>query len=157
METVVDNEVASFRGTRFYAAFESLLNGQQQVLALAMRLYLANVFALSGWLKLTRWDSTLALFENEYQVPLLSPYAAAVLGTTAELTLPVLFALGIGSRATALALFMFNAVAVISYPDLSDAGLKDHMLWGALLLVTFFFGPGKWSLDHLLGRRFDVQ
>jgi len=28
------------------------------------------------------------------------------------------------------------------------------MLWGALLLVTFFHGPGKWSLDHFFGRRF---
>jgi putative oxidoreductase len=150
METVVDTEVASFRGTRFYAAFESLLNGLQPVFALAMRLYVAKVFALSGWLKLTRWDSTLALFENEYQVPLLSPYAAAVLGTTAELTLPVLFALGIGSRATALALFMFNAVAVISYPDLSAAGLKDHYLWGALMLVIAVYGPGRLSIDRWL-------
>jgi putative oxidoreductase len=150
METVVDTEVASFRGTRFYAAFESLLNGLQPVFALAMRLYVAKVFALSGWLKLTRWDSTLALFENEYQVPLLSPYAAAVLGTTAELTLPVLFALGIGSRATALALFMFNAVAVISYPDLSAAGLNDHYLWGALMLVIAVYGPGRLSIDRWL-------
>jgi uncharacterized membrane protein YphA (DoxX/SURF4 family) len=27
------------------------------------------------------------------------------------------------------------------------------MLWGALLLVTFFHGPGKWSLDYFLGGR----
>ena len=51
-------------------------------------------------------------------------------------------------------LFVFNTVAVISYPDLSDAGLKDHMLWGALLLVTLVYGPGKLSLDHWLGHRF---
>ena len=31
------------------------------------------------------------------------------------------------------------------------------MLWGALLLVTFFHGPGKCSLDHLFGQRFGVQ
>jgi hypothetical protein len=61
---------------------------------------------------------------------------------------------GSRERFAALALFAFNIVAVISYPDLSDAGLKDHMLWGALLLVTFFHGPGKWSLDHFFGRRF---
>ena len=51
-----------------------------------------------------------------------------------------------------MALFVFNIVAAISYPDLSDAGLKDHMLWGALMLVTFFHGPGKISLDAWLLR-----
>ena len=88
------------------------------------------------------------MFENEYRVPVLSPAVAALLGTAAELGLPVLLILGLGTRFAALALFAFNVVAVNSYPDLSDAGLKDHMLGGALLLVTFFHGPGKWSLDH---------
>jgi len=50
-------------------------------------------------------------------------------------------------------LFVFNFVAVISYLDLSDAGLKDHMLWGALMLVLAVYGPGKLSVDPLLARR----
>ena len=86
-------------------------------------------------------------------VPVLSPQTAALLGTGAELALPVLLALGIGTRFSAIALFVFNIVAVISYPDLSDAGLKDHMLWGALLLVTLVYGPGKIALDRLFERR----
>jgi putative oxidoreductase len=36
-------------------------------------------------------------------VPLLSPHAAAYLGTAAELGLPVLLALGIGTRFAAIA------------------------------------------------------
>jgi putative oxidoreductase len=99
------------------------------------------------------WDSTLALFANEYHVPVLPPNIAACIGTAAELGLPVLLALGIGTRFAAAALFVFNIVAVISYPDLSDAGVKDHMLWGALMLVTFFYGPGKIAIDTLLARR----
>jgi putative oxidoreductase len=71
----------------------------------------------------------------------------------AELFLPVLLALGIGARFSAIALFVFNIVAVISYPDLSDAGIKDHMLWGALLLVTLVYGPGKFALDRWFERR----
>ena len=55
---------------------------------------------------------------------------------------------------SALALFAFNIVAVISYPDLSAAGLKDHMLWGALLLVTLVYGPGKLALDRWLESRY---
>ena len=138
---------------RTYAAFADGLARLQPLVALAIRLYVAKVFLLSGWLKISRWDSTLALFENEYQVPWLSPHAAAVFGTGAEMTLPILFALGIGSRAVAVALFVFNIVAVISYPDLSPAGLKDHYLWGALMLVIAFYGPGKLSADRLLGVR----
>ena len=65
--------------------------------------------------------------------------------------------LGFGSRFAAAALFIFNIVAATSYPDLSDAGIKDHVLWGALLLVTLFYGPGKLSLDFLLRRRYGVD
>jgi putative oxidoreductase len=54
-------------------------------------------------------------------------------------------------------MFVFNIVAATSYPDISDAGIKDHILWGALLAVTFFHGPGTLSVDHLLKRHFDNQ
>jgi len=121
---------------------------------LAIRLYVAQVFFRSGLIKLHSWDSTLALFANEYAVPLLPPDIAAYLGTAAELCLPPLLALGFAGRLTALALFVFNIVAATSYPDISDAGIKDHMLWGALLAVVFFHGPGKLSVDHLLSRFF---
>jgi putative oxidoreductase len=145
------------RAARSYAGFAHFIDRFQPLFLLVVRVYVARVFILSGLTKLHDWNITLALFENEYHVPVLSPAVAALLGTAAELGLPVLLILGLGTRFAAFALFLFNIVAVISYPDLSDAGLKDHILWGALLLVTFFFGPGKWSLDHFLGRRFDVQ
>ena len=137
---------------RRYARFASLVDKLQPVFALALRLYVAKVFFASGLVKLQSWDSTLALFENEFHVPVLSPQFAAVLGTGAEIFLPVLLALGIGTRFSAIALFVFNIVAVISYPDLSDAGLKDHMLWGALLLVTLVYGPGRLAIDRLFLR-----
>jgi putative oxidoreductase len=121
---------------------------------LAIRVYVAKVFFLSGLTKIMSWSSTLSLFENEYAVPLLPPELAAYLGTAAELVLPPLLVLGIGGRAVALAAFVFNLVAATSYPDISEAGIKDHILWGALLAVTFFHGPGKLSLDYLILRRF---
>lgn len=121
---------------------------------LAVRLWVANVFFKSGLTKIASWNSTIALFENEYEVPLLSPELAAYLGTAAELTLPVLLAVGLISRPAALALFVFNIVAVVSYPDLSEAGLSDHMHWGLLMLVTIFHGPGKLSIDHFIRRRY---
>lgn len=136
---------------RIYTAFGNAIEKLQPLFALALRLYVARVFFTSGLVKLGNWEGTLALFENEFHVPVLSPHAAALLGTGAEILLPVLLALGIATRFSAVALFAFNVVAVISYPDLSDAGLRDHMLWGALLMVTLVYGPGRFALD----RRFE--
>ncbi len=141
------------RAVRVYVGAARFIDRFQSLFALAIRVYVARVFLLSGLTKIRDWNTTITLFENEYRVPVLSPAAAALAGTAAELALPALLILGLGTRFSALALFAVNIVAVVSYPDLSDAGLKDHVLWGALLLVTFFHGPGKYSLDSLVGKR----
>lgn len=124
------------------------------LLDFGIRLLVASVFFKAGLTKIASWSTTLTLFEYEYAVPLLPPDLAAYLGTAAELTLPVLLVLGLATRPAALVLFVFNIVAVISYPDLGEVGLKDHQYWGLLLLVTLCHGPGKLSLDHLIRRRF---
>jgi putative oxidoreductase len=141
------------RATRAYAAAAGAVDRLQPLFALAIRLYLLRVFFWSGLAKLRGWNITLALFENEYHVPVLPPALAAVLGTTAELALPVLLLIGLGTRFAAFVLFAFNVVAALSYPDLSPAGLKDHILWGTLIAVVFFYGAGKISLDHWFERR----
>jgi len=141
------------RASRVYVRAEGLMDKLQSLFALAIRLYLARVFIASALTKLHDWNITLALFENEYHVPILSPAAAAFLGTAAELGLPILIVVGLGTRLAALALFVFNLVAATSYPDLSDAGLKDHILWGTLMMVLAVYGPGRFSLDRLLTRR----
>jgi putative oxidoreductase len=120
---------------------------------LVIRLLVAAVFFKSGLTKIASWTSTVSLFQNVYAVPLLPPELAALLGASVELFFPVLLVLGLGTRFAAAVLFIFNIVAVISYPDLGDVGLKDHQTWGLLLLVTLLHGPGKLSLDHLLGTR----
>ena len=124
------------------------------LLDLGMRLWVARVFWNSGLTKIQSWETTLMLFEYEYAVPVLPFNVAAILATGAELIIPVMLVLGIGTRGGALALFVLNYVAAIAYPDISPAGLKDHYLWGALLAVTFFHGPGKLSVDHFLSMNF---
>jgi putative oxidoreductase len=136
------------------AAIKALEDYLAPVLDLGIRLLVAGVFFQSGLVKIQSWSSTVALFENEYQVPFLPPEVAAYLGTGAELVLPVFLALGLGGRFAAAALFVFNIIAVISYPDLGEVGLKDHQYWGLLLLVTLLHGPGRLSVDQLLRRRF---
>jgi putative oxidoreductase len=98
--------------------------------------------------------STVMLFEYEYQVPLLSATAAAYLGTTVELVFPALLAFGLAGRAAAAVLFIFNIVAVISYPGLNEAGVLQHQLYGTLLLLPLLRGPGVLSIDHLIRRRY---
>lgn len=124
------------------------------VIDLVIRIWVANVFWQSGLTKIASWDATLFLFEVEYAVPYVSTELAAIVGTGVELSMPVLLAIGLGTRLSALILFIFNFIAVISYPTLNEIGIKDHQYWGLLLLVTFFHGPGALSLDHLIRKRF---
>ncbi|MEZ5452459.1 MAG: DoxX family protein [Thiothrix sp.] len=127
------------------------------VTLLVFRLWVAWVFFASGLTKIQSWSSTLYLFEDEYKVPLLSPELAAYFGTAAELVLPVLLALGLLTRPAALALFVFNIVAVISYPYLHTVagagGYWQHVFWGAMIWSVFVFGPGALSLDRLWAGR----
>jgi putative oxidoreductase len=119
---------------------------------LLVRLWVADVFWKSGLTKLQSWDTTLLLFNEEYRVPLLPPEVAAYAGAFTELFFPVLLAVGLGGRLAAFVLFVFNIIAVVSYPDLNPAGLHDHQLWGLLLLVILLHGPDKLSVDHLIAR-----
>lgn len=125
----------------------------QDALYIVLRLMLADVFLRSGWLKVQSWDSTLMLFEHEYAVPVLPHELAASLGTGGELILPALLLIGLFSRFSAAGLFVLNAVAAVSYPDISDAGLKDHVLWGWWCVVLACTGAGRLSIDHWLNRR----
>lgn len=123
-------------------------------LDLGIRLFLANVFFKSGLTKIHNWDSTLYLFSDVYQVPLLPPELAAYLATSAELGLPVLLVMGLLGRFAAGGLFILNLVAVISfYSELSESGINQHLYWGMLLAVLLLISRGVWSLDELLEKR----
>lgn len=125
--------------------------------SLFLRCYIGWQFFKSGLTKLGDWSSTLALFRDEYQVPLLPPELAAYMGAGGELVFPILLFIGLLSRPAALGLFAVNLMAVLSYPQLfkfeCPAGLQDHFYWGAGLLVIVAFGPGRLALDSLIAGR----
>lgn len=130
------------------------LNNASPAIDLLIRVWVANVFWKSGLTKIATWESTLYLFEYEYSVPLISAQAAAVLGTGIELAMPVLLVVGLGTRLSASILFVFNIVAVLSFPAINFWDAKDHQYWGLLLLVTMLHGPGRFSIDHYLNKRY---
>ena len=121
------------RAIGLWGALASALDSLQPAAALAARVYVGQVFFLSGLTKIRDWDTTVALFTDEYKVPLLPPALAALMGTAGELALPVLLVLGLGGRFAALGLFVVNAVAVISLAEIAPAALQQHVFWGALL------------------------
>ena len=123
------------------------------LLDLGLRLYLASIFFKSGLTKVQSWDSTLYLFSDVYDVPLLPPEVAASMAASAELGLSVLLVLGLFGRFAAAGLFILNGVAVISYADLSDAGINQHLSWGILLGVLLVLCRGNWSVDAWLEKR----
>ena len=145
MSSAIKNMLDSYDNwvAKFQAGFVPLL-------LLFCRLWVAWVFFNSGLTKIASWDSTLFLFEYEYQVPILPWELAAYLGTAAELILPVFLALGLLSRPMAAILFMFNIIAVVSYPVLWDKGFYDHQLWGLMILNVVVWGPGVISADKVL-------
>jgi putative oxidoreductase len=135
------------RGVPLIEAASQALPWLQSLALLAARLYLLHVFFRAGLTKLEDWESTLFLFTEEYHVPLLPPELAAWMGTAGELGLSALLALGLLGRPAALGLFFVNLMAALSYPDITPAGLKDHVLWGVLALGLALFGPGRLALD----------
>src|SRR5262249_30146593 len=121
------------------------------VLAIPLRLAVATVFWNSGQTKLADWNATLALFSDEYQVPLLPPELAAHLALSIELTAPVLLVLGFLTRPVALVLLgMTTVIEIFVYPQ----AWPTHIQWAAMLLVLLACGAGSLSIDDWLWRRF---
>ena len=145
------------RFAALYCRAAQLVHKLQPLLLLGFRLYVARVFFMSGLTKIHDWSVTIALFTNEYHVPVLPPSVAAVMGAATELSMPVLLALGLATRFGAFVLFFFNIIAVVSYAALPDIAIKDHILWGTMILVILLVGPGRISLDYLLERHFGLQ
>ncbi|MEO5671377.1 MAG: DoxX family protein [Ramlibacter sp.] len=141
------------RTLTLWGQLSSALDSLQPAAALAARIYVAQAFFLSGLTKIRDWDTTIALFTDEYKVPLLPPALAAFMGTTGELVLPVMLVLGLGGRFAALGLFIVNAMAVASLQEIAPAALQQHIFWGSLLAGLAIFGPGAWTLERFIWPR----
>ena len=118
-------------------------------LCLLGRLALAGIFWQSGRTKVEGWlqvtDSAVALFEQEYALPLIPPWWGAHLAAYAEHLFPLLLVLGLGTRLAALALLGMTAVIqIFVYPS----AWPTHLSWAVIMLLLMQHGGGRWSLDR---------
>jgi putative oxidoreductase len=124
------------------------------LIALSARSFPAALFWQSGQTKVAGFSlkpSAIALFENEYQLPLIYPEIAAYVSAVAEHLFPVLLVIGLASRFSALALLvMTTVIEVFVYPG----AWPTHGVWATCFLIVIARGPGLLSLDHLIARRF---
>lgn len=124
-----------------------------------LRIALALPFFRSG---LTRWDgflslspSTAYLFEEEFKLHVFgrlydfpAPLVMAHIVGLAEIALPILLLLGVATRFVALGLLIMTGVIQLVVPD---GWANFHLYWAALAIAIMALGPGRFSLDHLIG------
>jgi putative oxidoreductase len=107
---------------------------------LLFRFAIAGVFLRAGLDKVRSWETTVALFRDEYKVPVLPPEFAAAMASTVEI--------GLASRlATLPMLGMLVTIQLFVYPE----AWPEHLVWGSILLFLLTRGAGAASLDRLLG------
>lgn len=139
--------------------FEHLASHLQSPLLLIIRLYWGISFALTGWGKLTHLERTASYFAD-LNLPV--PKLNAIMAGSTECFGGVLLALGLFARPVAVPLIFTMAVAYItadreavmaltSDPDKFVTAAPFLFLLASLIVLVF--GPGKVSLDALLGRK----
>jgi putative oxidoreductase len=129
----------------------------QSLISLAARIFPAAVFWRSGQTKVEGFhvtDNAIALFRDEYKLPLIDPGLAANIAAFSEHFFPVLLVIGLASRLSALALLGMTAVIeIFVYPY----AWPEQGVWAVCFLVVIARGPGIFSLDHLIARRFATR
>jgi len=133
----------------------------RSIALLAARIALAVPFWRSG---LTKWDGFLhlsdsarLLFAEEFrlhifghEIPYPLPVVVAHLSGIAEICLPVLLVVGLGTRYAAAGLLIMTGIIQLTVPD---GWANFHLPWAAMALTLIVFGPGRVAVDTPIGRR----
>jgi putative oxidoreductase len=121
--------------------------------ALALPFWRSGVLKWDGFLQLN--DVAIFLFSEEFRLhlpggpyPFPAPAVMAFVTGSAEIILPVLLVFGLASRLAAFALLVMTIVVQFTVP----AGWPIHLTWAAMALAIMAWGPGRLSLDHVIGR-----
>lgn len=144
--SAIPDSAIAFLG-RFSIAAVFWKSGQTKVQGFAIDI-VSGEFSL-GMPRLS--DSVVDLFQSEYKLPLIPPELAAPMAAFAEHLFPLLVLIGLATRFSALALLVMTlTIQIFVYPD----AYPTHGVWAAVLIFLVARGPGVFSLDHLVSRRF---
>ncbi|WP_459624214.1 DoxX family protein [Burkholderia sp. 3C] len=123
-------------------------------IALAVPFWKSGILKWSGFLQLN--DTAIDLFTDVFKLhlpggpyPFPAPAVFAFLSGCGEVAFPVLLVLGLGTRFAGLGLLLMTCVVELTVPD----GWPIHLTWAAMALGVAAWGPGKISIDYLLGDR----
>ncbi|MGB7435471.1 MAG: DoxX family protein [Candidatus Acidiferrum sp.] len=145
---------------RMYAWAVRAASTLQSPFLLFVRVYFGLQLAQNGWAKLHNLARVTQFFSS---LGLPAPGFTATFVSSIEFTGGILLAIGLLSRFFGLVLTIDMLMAYITAdrealfsifrdPDKFTAATPYTILFAALLILIF--GPGKWSLDTLLLKRF---
>ena len=147
---------------RLYRLLVSVASRLDSAFLLGLRLYWGVQMAQTGWGKLHSLERVTNFFTT-LGIP--APGVNAVFIATLEFAGGILFALGLGSRLIALlflgdmlvAYYAADREALFSFfsnPDKFAAATPFVFLVASSIVLIF--GPGKYSLDAILAKRFSI-
>ncbi|NWH08644.1 MAG: DoxX family protein, partial [Alphaproteobacteria bacterium] len=147
----IANLLARLQGLVARIAAPSLTQAALRV-ALAVPFWRSGTAKWDGFLELS--DVAVYLFRDEFRLHLPGgPYAYPAPETfafgaaMAEVMLPFLLVLGLFTRFAALGLLGMTLVIQLTVPD----GWPVHATWAAMALAIIAYGPGRMSIDALIG------
>ncbi len=129
----------------WFAAYRSYKRIYHPFVDLGIRLSIAQFFLHSAMVQAMSWHDAPDLAGDKYAVSWLNPQHAELLGVGIEFICPILFALGLLTRAAALPMAILALVAHPSY-QMHDANL----FLGAILAGYAMFGARAISIDGLI-------
>ncbi len=126
---------------------------------LLFRLTLAYGFYNPAMAKLNNIDGIAKWFAG-MNLPL--PTLNAYLATTTEVTGVILLALGLATRMISVPLMVVMLVAIFTVHigngfEAGDNGFEIPLYYLLILFSLFISGPGKFSLDYLITKKFNFE
>ncbi len=130
--------------------FESLL---KPIYWLGLRVFLANIFWQSGWLKFQDMVLAKNLFGKDFNLPesltlVFSVYTYAYLETIGA----VLLAVGLFTRFISILL-----IGLSVFSQFYGVDLPDHYFWMFAFAALVIYGPGKISLDFIIWEKYGCK
>ena len=146
--------------TKAYALLVKVGNNLQSPLLLVMRLWWGCSFIQTGWAKLTNHADFVGRFE-EWGIPW--PSLNVWVAASAECFGGLFLLAGFASRLTAIPLSITMIVAYLTadnealksiFSDTDKFTSATPFLFLLTCLIVIAFGPGAFSVDRLLARKF---